>query len=88
MAHVVDDLTSKGAPYWNGEDIYHSLVALKITGKLHTTLPLNYKEYKLLPSPYGICDNKLLNHTSYRKMSMREDVKCLGIDVCALRSES
>ena len=84
---LIEDLAIKGVPYWNGEDIWHSLVAIKITKKLHTELPIDYKEYKLLASDGGISDNDKFNHTSFRKMFTRNAVKRLGLNANILRSK-
>ena len=85
LAHIVEDLAVQAVPYWNGEDIWHSLVAIKATGKLHTVLPIDYSEYKLLPSPNGISDNAYFNHTSFRQMFTRKAAERLGLNAETLR---
>ncbi len=87
LAPIIDDFAARGTPYWNGEDIWHSLVALKTTGKLHTVLVINYKEYKLLPSPHGISDNKQFNHTLFRIAFTQEAVRMLGLTADVMRTQ-
>ena len=84
---IIEDLAVKGVPYWNGEDIWHSLVSIKTTKKLHTEIPIDYKEYKLFKSNDGISDNDKFNHTSFRRMFTRNAAKRLGLDANILLSK-
>ena len=81
-AHLIENIAKKGQPYWNGEDIWHSLTAIKTTGLLHIVLPNDRKEYRNLPAPHGIGDrilNSTFNHGKYRKEFTRKAVERLGL---------
>lgn len=69
-----------------GEDIYHSLVAFKITGNWHMSMlprPMSSKYFVMLNESNGISNRPLgsgFNHVKYRNEFLLEALKRLQID--------
>ncbi len=83
QAPLVEDLAHEGVPYWNGEDIWHSLTSYHLTGKKHVLLPRNDATYTILPAPDGIGDARpgAFDHRAYREKMVQVGSQRLGLNV-------
>ena len=87
-APLMEDLAMTAHPYWNGEDIWHSLTAFQATGKLHTLLSIDRDTYRVLSERDGIGDLRTyedgFNHANYRAEFVRAAVPRLNLTAQAL----
>ena len=86
QAPMMEDVARSGEPYWNGEDIWHSLTAYHLTGKQHVLLPRNETTYTILPAPDGIGDARPgpFDHHAHRKAMVQEGTRRLALNVSAM----
>lgn len=84
-APLMEDWARKGEPYWNGEDIWHSLTAIHRTGKMHVALPIETVTYSTLPSPGAISVTGTgFDHLAFRQMFLQQGVERLGLNASSL----
>ena len=86
QAPLMEDVARAGDPYWNGEDIWHSLTAYHLTGKQHVLLPRDESTYTILPAPDGIGDARpgAFDHRQHRETMVQEGTRRLGLNVSAM----
>eukprot|EP00238_Polyblepharides_amylifera_P010148 CAMPEP_0196594792 /NCGR_PEP_ID=MMETSP1081-20130531/79298_1 /TAXON_ID=36882 /ORGANISM="Pyramimonas amylifera, Strain CCMP720" /LENGTH=405 /DNA_ID=CAMNT_0041919147 /DNA_START=21 /DNA_END=1241 /DNA_ORIENTATION=+ len=76
FTEVMEDFAKEGTPYWNGEDIYMSLVSQKVSGNLPIRHNLPYQ--RLQGQGSGISHN-LKDHLAYRQKFLRKATSKLGL---------
>lgn len=86
-------ILKKGLPYWNGEDLFMSLLSLKTSQTFNKAynLPIYNLYYSSL---FGISNNiltylfkgKRFNHKDYRTRFIQHVIETLGLDLSSLKS--
>lgn len=78
-SHLVEDVVADTTPFWNGEDIFHSLVSTKLSGNLPWVAQgYNYLNYTK-PSHAGISVRMKGNHVRQRNVVLNAAVERLGL---------
>lgn len=83
-APIIEDLGLRGRPYWNGEDIWHSLTAINATKNLNLVIPIDDGDITQLPAPNAISGQKKIrgrgfDHVRHRDMFTREASLRIGL---------
>ena len=89
QAPEMEDIGRRGIPYWNGEDILHSLVAQRLTGVAPLALPRPPGGQTPLPAHDGISTQKHttgFNHYHHRETVTREVATRLKLSLEDLQS--
>ena len=81
-AGLMADVVAGGKPLWNGEDIFHSLVATRLTGLLPEILPAAGTTAPLASWGAAVSTrtNRLSAHFAYRDRFLRAAIQRLGLD--------